>query len=181
MKPYVSPQSRDQRIKNYMEKIGSSSVQANISSQTAKNTQLAAGKFANITGSIDKPQRTPDSKTTPNTPGTMVGSKPGTSAGSKPGSSQKKKKPDYDADGKKDSNKHDNKMQSITDTNKEDKKASSDASMETNQKKLSYAGAEKFDDIDETNKPPPDMDPLPDEAFEDIFKGEYMFINQYFE
>ena len=26
------------------------------------------------------------------------------------------------------------------------------------------------------NKPPSDMDPLPDEAFEDIFKGEYTII-----
>ena len=111
IKPYVSPQSRDKCIKNYMEKIGASSVQANISSQTARNAQPAAGNFANITGSIgSKPEKTPDSKTTHKTPEKM--------AGSKPGSSQKEKNPEYDADEKKDSNKQDNKKKSITDKNR---------------------------------------------------------------
>ena len=91
-----------------MEKIDASSVQANISLQTARSAQPADGNFANIIGSIgSKPERTPDSKTTPNTPGQIVGGKPA--------SSQKEKKPEYNADKKKDSNKQDNKKKSITD------------------------------------------------------------------
>ena len=143
-----------------MEKIGASSVQANISSQTTRNAQPAAGNFANITGSIgSKPEKTHDSKTTPNTPGKMVGSKPG--------SSQKEKNREYDADEKKDSNKQDNKKKSITDKNKAHQKASSDISVETNQKKSSSADTDKFDNLDEMNKPPSDMDPLPDEVIYD--------------
>ena len=205
---YVSPASKDKRVKNYMQKIGTSGVKVTITSpsraiQQQPQPQFHDNKPGSISGSEsgiytgnhaampmtnkaampndntpvmltsnklvtptkNKPVMPTNNKLaipTRNKPVTPTNNKPAIPTIITPSASTSKMQdiPDNDSQGKNEKDKSRSK-----DKKKEDKKSSSAAMDETNSE------ADKCDPLDETNKPPLDMKPIPDEAFEIIYKG----------
>ena len=197
---YISPASKDKCIKNYMQKIGTSGIKVTITSpsraiQQQPQPQFHDNKPGSISGSVSgiytsnhaaTPTRnkpvTPNDNTlvmptnnkpvmltnnklampTRNKPVTPTKNKPATPMINTPSASTSKMQdiPDNDSQGKNEKDKSRSK-----DKKKEDKKSSSAVTDETNSE------ADKCVPLDETNKPLLDMEPIPDEAFEIIYKG----------
>ena len=193
---YLSPASKNKRIKNYMQKIGTSGIKVTITLPSRAIEEQPQPQFhGNKPGSSgsksgtysgnhaaipvtnkavmpnnNKPVTLTNNKTaslTKNKPVMLTNNKPATPTINKASSTSKMQEiPDDDTQG---NNEKDNSRSK--DKKKEDKKCSSATTDEKKSDISPPLEADKCDHLDEANMPPSDMEPIPDEAFEIIYKG----------
>ena len=191
---YFSPDSKNKCIKNYIQKIGTSGIKvtitlpsraieeqpqpkfhANKPSSSGSKSRTYSGNHAAIpvTNKAVMPNNNKPVMPTNNKPAMPTKNKAvmptnnrlATPMINKASSTSKMQEiPDDDTQG---NNKKDKSRSK--DKKKEDKKCSSATTDEKKSDISPPLEADKCDHLDETNKPPSDMEPIPDEAFEIIY------------